>query len=166
MVEKTSGVVDEFVLQQIMKKTQPLWYRLISWGSTAVLFILAAVASLHRQVIPAGTYLIFAMLIVTLVRRRDRKEASRSVAQMQKISGKDKLIYETELQENGIYTNLKGTNLNSFIPYVDLAKIIDVGDIIVVVSKKGESAYIFKNCMSSEKKDTLLHQLEDKIKTP
>jgi len=85
---------------------------------------------------------------------------------MQKISGKDKLIYETELQENGIYTNLKGTNLNSFIPYVDLAKIIDVGDIIVVVSKKGESAYIFKNCMSSEKKDTLLHQLEDKIKTP
>ena len=25
---------------------------------------------------------------------------------------------------------------------------------------------IFKNCMSSEEKDTLLHQLEDKIKTP
>ena len=159
---ETSGTVDEFMLAEIYKAFMPKWYTLMQIIPVAILFGLAASATMRSQYVPAGIYLIIAVIFFRYMRSRTSREACRDLKLMQKASGQVEIFYRTVLNDDGIETGIPNSEVRTAMPYTSVVQLVETRELYVVLSRERESLYIFKNRLSPDDRKALLDYLRAK----
>lgn len=160
---ETRGTIDESALQRLFAEMMPKWYKVVQQVPTLLLFALAAHATLTKQYLYAGVYLIFAMLCLSLTRGKIRNEAKRMIERMRKITGKQVPEYLTRFEEDGVCAEAVGTKTSALVPYHAITRKVETKDFLLLFTQKEENIFVFKNQLDTAAQAALSAFLDEKI---
>ena len=158
---RTSGVIDEAALKEIIGIFIPRWYHWLTRGFSIFAVLLAVLwGFVLKNVGFAGLCLVFAVLLASYPAFHRRRYFKMSVAQMKEQAGSLSLPTESFFNIDGLAVLNQTTGNSALLRYEDIAFVRESRRYFTVMTKGQRFSLIFKDCLTDEQKKNIIHDLK------
>lgn len=148
---QTSGFVDEDLLAQIGVYFIPYQSRLIFRVCINLFILLFAGLICVLKLLPAAIALSVAIFFMRAQANAKKRCMQATVLRLRELSKSGKVRYSSKFNKNEILAENGATGSRSTIPYEEIAEVVLRPDIYLLVSKKGDLIFVFRNRLENEK---------------